>query len=437
MGDLQEFWQRITGDESTLITESTVEVLEGRCPALSESDRQHLQHMMDEKQFLSHLGHESKARVFADAANYFRTVPSFHTFFEDLKYVMICCDVHKSMLWGSKMPKHDTLREGFSKIFHFQGQLTTQTGPEEFLCRPCNNRDDAFLWAYCQQWLCVMRLWPYMLTQRPRKDPRLAAERRELVLNTRAYRALVANTAQRLGFFSDRIRDLASATLPPAQRPERDSHSFVVMGEAVSYSIEDRCGIPLESTTDVDRDCLFINRLLQPDVSPGHDINSLFVRRVLFQRLFPESVQICRHLMRDSPTFQAENLVNSSRPEPATFEALALTNPPNHVLGSHETSLTTATTTIFGPYEITVYYDIDQVQHESLSLQARLDRARQLQQRGYLLMTGNLRHLEPSSIGDFRGREVIAIDGGKVDIRVLRDKKGLGARSGDPDVMVG
>lgn len=294
MEDFHEFWKTVSRNGTILMTESTVEVLEGRCPAFSENDRQYLQKMMDEEQFLGHLNHDSKARVFSDAAKYSRTAPSFHAFFEDLKYVIICCEVLKRVLWGARIPQHETLRQGFAKIYQFRGTFVTQTEPEEFLEKPCDNGDDAFLWAYCQLWLSVMRYWPYMLAQRPRKE-----KRHELVLNTRAYWALVANIAQRLGFISKRIEELASAAELPVQNVEREFSGFVVIDGEAEFCIEDRCGIPRESTTDVDRDLLFINRLLQPDVSPGQDVNSLFVRRVFFQRLFPESGRIFQSRMRD------------------------------------------------------------------------------------------------------------------------------------------
>lgn len=49
-------------------------------------------------------------------------------------------------------------------------------------------------------------------------------------------------------------------------------------------------------------------------------------------------------------------------------------------------------------------------------------------------MTDDLKHLDPSSIGEFRGDEIIASHR-DVDIGLLRVKMGFGVQTVDPDAM--
>ncbi|KAK7894597.1 hypothetical protein LTR67_006358 [Exophiala xenobiotica] len=426
--DICLFFNTVSEAGKLKITDTDVQALQGRCPYLSESDRQYLQKSMDEEQFLGHLDHDSKAQFFSETAKYPKTIPSFYTFFEDFKYIMLCSEVLKYILSARELPKGSTLRTCFYDIYQFSRQIVTQTGATEFVRAPSESHRDAFLWSYQQLWLCSMRLWPYLLPQKPRKDKKMEDGRFQIKIDTVIYWAQIAETSESLGFQSDRIRQLATIERSLNNADGQRYNDFVAGDTVSSFRIESRCGIPFGCTTDLDRNSLFIDRLLVPHIHPAKDITAFFVRRVLLQRLFPEATELYASCSRAYRTAVSQTSLGASRePRSVTAGMRSGSSSRRHhrsrspgtgqVLGRERTALET--------YYLTIYEASDKVKRLVLSLEERRLRARQLQSQGYRLLTENVNHIEESSLPYFVERTLLAVNERNVDLNLFRSKMGL------------
>ncbi|KAK5291042.1 hypothetical protein LTR99_010958 [Exophiala xenobiotica] len=421
------------------VTDTDVQALQGRCPYLSESDRQYLQKSMDEEEFLGHLDHDSKAQFFSETAKYPKTIPSFYTFFEDFKYIMLCSEVLKYILSARELPKGSTLRTCFYEIYQFSQQMVTQIGAADFVRAPTESHRDAFLWAYQQLWLCSMRLWPYLLPQKPRKDKKMEDGRFQIKIDTVIYWAQIANTCESLGFQSDRIRQLAtterSLNITDGQRYD----GFVATDTASSFRIESRCGIPFGCTTDLDRNSLFINKLLIPQILPAKDITAFFVRRVLLQRLFPEATELYASCSRAYRTAVFQNSSGASR-EPRSVTA-GMRSGSSSTRQRRSRSPRTGQTlnrerAALETYYLTIYNASDKVNTLALSQEERILRARQLQSQGYRLLTENVNHIEESSLDYFVERKLLAVNERNVDLNLFRSRMGLVVSSPDDEMDI-
>lgn len=269
-----------------------VTALQGRCPTFSKSDRAYLQSLVDSEQAMAHLNQEQKALVLDGCIRYGLTIPSLFTFFEDFKYIALCSKTLRKLLGDEQLGRRTSLRGFFKAKFVFRQETTVQTGRRAFATAPYENKEDAFDWVYSQLWLCSMRLWPFILEDRPRKREKGSPDPLQGIGPT-LYIAELAHTAKCLGFSSLTIDTLANGGIPGQYGAGSFHEGFVTQQGGPQYNLAERCGVPFDDATAKDLHSLYINSLLDAsDLVLGVDITIHLVRRAFFQRLFPESARI-------------------------------------------------------------------------------------------------------------------------------------------------
>nr|KAK5435729.1 hypothetical protein LTR18_009731 [Exophiala xenobiotica] len=299
LGAVATFWRTVSADGRIDVDEKLIQALEGRCPYFSGNDRRYLQAMLDTNQLGTIMNDEDRAHILLQATRYPMTIPSLLTFFEDHKYIALCSKTLRRLLGEDRLAKGATLRTYFAGKYEFRDMITVQTGAASFISVPWNAKDDAFSWAYSQLWLCSMRLWPLILEEKPRKaDKGLPSPFHGT--NPGPPLAELARTARNLGF--------ASVTIDTMAGPDTVQHlehpvpaGFIVQEDDKEFRFAERCGIPFDTAVRANANDLFITKLLHPGLMPGADVSQLFVTRVFFQRLFPESERLNGLILHTHP----------------------------------------------------------------------------------------------------------------------------------------
>ena len=282
--------------------------MQGRCPRLSQRDQQCLQKALSTDGPLSHLPHNARAHIYQTIIQYFHTIPSLYTFFKDLIYIKRCRDLLKKLITDDKyLPKDQSLKKCFYKIFQARQRAVIQTNHRDFQNGAEASQEDRFLLSYSQMWLCAMRYWPDSLTEGGRKLPTAVDQCFQSCLRAQFW-ALIAKTALDLGFRSSRIVSLASKT---EGLDLTSTVSYPGFTDTVNQEHWERWGVPYQDKHLSDRNTLFINRLLvevPQDSGLSEEISTFFVRRSLFLRLFPQSMESFQRAQSQSDdTLQAEN----------------------------------------------------------------------------------------------------------------------------------
>ena len=293
------FWRTVSADGRIDVDEAVIQALEGRCPYFSENDRRHLQALREANHFGALMTDEDKAHVVFHATQYPMTIPSLLTFFEDHKYIAICSKALRRLLGENKLARGVTVRTYFADIYDFRDMITVQTGATSFISLPWNVGDDAFSWAYSQLWLCSMRLWPFILEEKPRKADKGIPSPFHGV-DPGPPLAELARTAQGLGFCSATIDAMVSSG-PVGHFEHQVQGGSIEQAENKELRFAERCGIPFDVAVSARANDLFITKLLDPELVPSAEVSQLFVTRVFFQRLFPESERINTAILNTHP----------------------------------------------------------------------------------------------------------------------------------------
>lgn len=422
--------------------------MHGRCPLLSEKDRLDLQQLVDEGTLLGNLDHDAKALVFSEAAKYPRTIPSFRTFFQDQIYLGVCANVLRTELLDER-PVNVSLRQAFANIYRHKQEAIVQKNVAEFETISCLDQEDAFALSYCQLWLAAMRLWPYLSTHKPRIDSR-NTQPPKLDCDGDPYRTEIARSAQRLGFESMRIVDRAQGNTSRARvGPSYDGYVSNV-GHDTKYRLAERCGIPLNSTTVTDLNSLYLPNLFDQEFVPGKDLTPLFVRRVFFERIFPDSERLYRAFSR-----QRQAAVSSNEPAPESESQLRPRAPlltpsrPSRILrpqlnakpktrrdaqaldfalSRHKVGQPSSPTEAF---LLTTYESANRVLQEGWVSASRIS---DLKDHGYRLVTNDMRHIDLPSLPGFVGQAILGVEP-ELDMNIVRKARGYDVTLSDVEEM--
>jgi hypothetical protein len=286
VNDVIFFWSRASNRGAYAINTEFIEALQGRCPKFSRRDHEVLQKSLEPEGVLGSLPRPAREHVYQATVLYTRTVPSLFTFFQDWKYIQICCEVLTGLLATSARPIRDSLKKCFESLFRMPEPMVVQTGHYTF--KPClvSDPSDCFQLAYWQLWLLAMRLWPFLLLRRGRKCPK-SIEERFSSAHRKGFWSLTARSARRLGFDSPHLRSLSSPEPPKLPAAPR----YGKLTGAVEETVWERYGTPFDDKYVLDRNSLFLPSLADPSelegIGAGEDITTLLVRRSLFLRIFP------------------------------------------------------------------------------------------------------------------------------------------------------
>lgn len=283
------FWSTVSDRGVYTINTDLIEAVQGRCPRFSQRDHKHIQKLLESDGPLSNLSHQAREHIFYMTVQYTRTIPSLFTFFQDWKYIQICCEVLTGLLAVEDRPVRRGLKECFDPLFRQPQHMVVQINHDTFQTCSVQDRSDCFRLAYWQLWLCAMRLWPFLLVRRGRKRQN-SVDERFITAHRAPHWSLIARNAQRLGFDSPHIQSLSAQShsgaldnLPQYQGLTAD----------VDSSSRDRYGTPFSDEYLSDRNSLFLPNLVLNSsvleaIGIGEDVTTLLVRRSLFLRIFPD-----------------------------------------------------------------------------------------------------------------------------------------------------
>jgi hypothetical protein len=149
-------WQNMTGNNAKLLDPRTVELLEGRCPRLSEADRRHINHIFEQYQaFPSVRDSHIRSRLQTASMEYPRIIPSLKTFLENTKYLKPMTDVMK-IVFRPKL--NDTIRQTMRRFYHAQNsKIQIQVSENDFEDAENSNVRYGFWSASRQMFLFAMR----------------------------------------------------------------------------------------------------------------------------------------------------------------------------------------------------------------------------------------------------------------------------------------
>ena len=133
-----------------------------------------------------------------------------------------------------------------------------------------------------------------------------------------------------LGFVSDRL-DYLSRLGAASTIIDLKPYGGFFISDGAKFCLSDRCGIPFDDASISDRDSLFIQQLLQPDIGVGQDISAFFVRRVFFQRLF-DGVNGWYDFVSRQPIINPDNQPNQSIPRTTLNTTSRTINPQRRAL---------------------------------------------------------------------------------------------------------
>ena len=150
---------------------STVQTLQGRCPAVSE-DYEFIVQQRDSLFPRLEDANQRESLMFRIRSIRY-VIPSLHTFLEDTKYLELGAKVMKALLpLGCKKSIHET----FLDLHNNQKHWTKETAEGGFGRPECSQRQDemsgdlAHWKAYRQLWIFALRHFPEMTGHSPRKD---------------------------------------------------------------------------------------------------------------------------------------------------------------------------------------------------------------------------------------------------------------------------
>lgn len=101
-------------DSRERLDHPTIKILEARCPALSKSDQKYLEPFVQRGEIFRHFCPSERDQMWRKLLNYRALIPSFHTFFENLKYLSAIADCLKQLV----MPEYrQTVANAFEAAF--------------------------------------------------------------------------------------------------------------------------------------------------------------------------------------------------------------------------------------------------------------------------------------------------------------------------------
>ena len=268
-------------------------------------------------------------------------VPSFHTLFQDIKFLNACADCFKRLI---KLSRKDTVFTALHRIFsHANGgdqQTLIEVGESAFITRSVDGAD-VFDLAYRQLWLFAMRNY-HKLPMREVEE----AKKKDILAKPGVKRGNdkllfgFASLAHRLGFESDEInalrnqstdREIARDALLNARDPGRYRYDETVLESYISQIVNlfataiplpygpssprfvcfdpeaarRRCGYPDQEAQEEDARFLFLLHVHEELDTMDEEITSFLVRRSVYAAFFGDMVSFGIELKDEARQEQA------------------------------------------------------------------------------------------------------------------------------------
>ncbi|KAL9082812.1 MAG: hypothetical protein Q9165_008771 [Trypethelium subeluteriae] len=265
---------------------STVKSLELTAPGACKVEKDNLYQKLQLGKIFGAFSPSEREKIWKEVLlrSTIRLIPTFHSFFEDVKYLQGPAKCVRALIDEEEV---ETLSSAMTEMYptndREQNRCIIQTAASEFVCVDSDalNRFDL---ARRQVWISAMRDYREMPIQR--LDDNLLAlptlERNESVV----FR--FALLAHRLGLKSKIISDLIANS--PGQNivnngPDKQQSGIRVTEPTLRPPR--RCGIPNTGDYKADKASLFLDTL--HNIRDEHEITSLFIRRSVYFHFFVEA----------------------------------------------------------------------------------------------------------------------------------------------------
>ena len=317
----------------------TVTALECRAPGQSTNDLAFV-HGQVQEGALFHAFNERERDTMLDVLKSSDgLVPSFHTFFEDLKFLQIwgqCAKTLKRVRPRGAGPGgtvFTALEQAFDGTHQHIDHCVIQQSEFVFTIIPGTIADRVDL-GYRQLFLYVMRHHREMIPGSTRMELKGRKKLMEAINVPKEVDRLAwcrfAVLADRLGFASAEIASLKSpdATAAAVEVPSGRSNPPLVSADS-DESCERRCGRPFDLAYEQSQDGLFLDHVHRLDKSHGRGITPFFVRRSVYLAFLgrpPLAGQPGQTELPPSPSPAAESKLEEMHGEPMDESA-----GPNHV----------------------------------------------------------------------------------------------------------
>jgi hypothetical protein len=284
-----DFWTNLLQNDRNAMAKvdsATVEELQLRAPQTSRSDAVHIFRKLKEGEIFSSFSLDYRMKIWTKLQTFEGLIPTLFTFFEDFKYFQSCAECVKKLV---KIPRKGTLYQAMTEIFS-----QDEMGGSECITQESESifRSDKYDfavrvdWHYRQIFLYVMRhlreLSPTSVLKTDR-NPRLTKTPSKAALYG------LADLAQRMGFESDKIRNLKRDYLSYRLSDElsestTEEASFVVRGEGETK--KRRRGRTFEDAHEQSKAFIFPDVMHRLHDIQGTGVSALFVRKSVYQAFF-------------------------------------------------------------------------------------------------------------------------------------------------------
>lgn len=324
MAQIYQAWQFLTCQSPEILDSTTVSLLEGRCPRLSLTDREHIHEVFRNGMVYPDITDPYlRAQLQNAALTYTRVIPTLRTFLENTKYLKAMTDVMKRIL----PPKFKgTIRESMFKYYVSPTDLQHEVqASENDFAKESGSKEYGFWAAYRQVFLFAMRHFFGLVNVQPlglgfQKQKfdsselwrrfHLCAAKVGFVLpgskSSKSHpRALAANSVELIA-----IHELITRLRPPelfayneAKLAEFSTHVSSLLGtmsarkidtllavqtcdNVEDWNLEKRCGMPNAETFFADQKHLFLKNIYSLDQPARGCMTSFAVKRDIFQSFF-------------------------------------------------------------------------------------------------------------------------------------------------------
>ncbi|KAL6722255.1 structural constituent of cuticle [Lecanora helva] len=308
-------WNHVTQGDISICSHldaSTVEILEGRCPAVP-TDRRYIE-AQQSLLFTTVTDPHKRETLMARISSIEYLIPSIHTFLEDTKYLEPCAKIMKRLL-PPKSKK--TIHQAFEILHNGQRSIKVQLTETSSRDEEQSSAAIGHWKAYRMLWLFALRHFPQMTGHAPRKDattPKFPRRSIELIWWHGIVELAIACGYQDIekpcsslseadiGMAEDflrRARPLALDFSGPEFESKVEAIVSVLQGMngqghsdqsfaprlACPTDIAHRCGIPFEESYFVDRDRLFLTEIYHPR-EVEDPLSTFAVKRDMFWNFF-------------------------------------------------------------------------------------------------------------------------------------------------------
>ena len=299
-----------------------METLQLRAPGTSGVDKAEILNAFDNQPLFRHAKGEIRLIIRENLSKTCIMIPSFYTFFEDIKFIRPCAKAMRSLV---DAPWKGTIYQMMERMYEIPkpNQILVQHSEQDFEMYSAQvPQENQFQLAYQQLWLFTMRNFPQLVPEGPKKEKVL---RKPLVSEPSAVaQHAYGNLAARLGFSSRSIDKLTilrpieeiARSLISKEWPWLNISSVIEaavardLGRLEGIETENRyqtrkptatpqlvvehhgetharrCGRYFQKAYEYDRHFLFLPNLWPPITGTGMGLSSFLVRKCVYIAFF-------------------------------------------------------------------------------------------------------------------------------------------------------